>query len=206
MFTWCFSLHLFCQIHPWKLKSWRWGTVNSSRDRPAFWCFFRGAKFRDTRCAQHILFVFQYFTLIKIEVIQEQYSSAVFWVDLTWNYETARSPTMHPNLSIHLLYYYMWYMYTLLGTNISRKNGILKMIFLFPRWDMLIPWSAFQFLKYITSFSTLNCHCAKSLSAFFHCFFSSGNRRSHFFRSQKPSGWWFQPLWKILVKMGIFPK
>ena len=24
--------------------------------------------------------------------------------------------------------------------NISPKNGILKMIFLFPRWDMLIPW------------------------------------------------------------------
>ena len=29
---------------------------------------------------------------------------------------------------------------TLQGTNISQKNGILKMIFLFPRWDMLIPW------------------------------------------------------------------
>ena len=29
---------------------------------------------------------------------------------------------------------------TLQGTNISSKNGILKMIFLFPRWDMLIPW------------------------------------------------------------------
>ena len=26
------------------------------------------------------------------------------------------------------------------GTNISPKHGILKMIFLFPRWDMLIPW------------------------------------------------------------------
>ena len=26
------------------------------------------------------------------------------------------------------------------GTNISPQNGILKMIFLFPRWDMLIPW------------------------------------------------------------------
>ena len=26
------------------------------------------------------------------------------------------------------------------GTNISPKNGILKMIFLFPRWDMLVPW------------------------------------------------------------------
>ena len=29
---------------------------------------------------------------------------------------------------------------TLQGTNISPKNGILKMIFLFPRWGMLIPW------------------------------------------------------------------
>ena len=29
---------------------------------------------------------------------------------------------------------------TLQGTNISPKNGILKMIFLFPRWDMLILW------------------------------------------------------------------
>jgi len=33
----------------------------------------------------------------------------------------------------------MW-VNTLQGTNISPKNGILKMIFLFPRWDMLIPW------------------------------------------------------------------
>ena len=30
--------------------------------------------------------------------------------------------------------------YTLQGTNISPKNGILKMIFLFPRWDILISW------------------------------------------------------------------
>ena len=29
---------------------------------------------------------------------------------------------------------------TLQGTNISPQNGILKMIFLFLRWDMLIPW------------------------------------------------------------------
>ena len=31
-------------------------------------------------------------------------------------------------------------MNTLQGTNISPQNGILKMMFLFPRWDMLIPW------------------------------------------------------------------
>ena len=30
--------------------------------------------------------------------------------------------------------------YTLLETNISPEKSILKMIFLFPRWDMLIPW------------------------------------------------------------------
>ena len=29
---------------------------------------------------------------------------------------------------------------TLLGTNISSEKSILKMIFLFPRWDMLISW------------------------------------------------------------------
>ena len=34
-------------------------------------------------------------------------------------------------------------MYTLQGTNISPKNCILKMIFLFPRWDMLIPWKVY---------------------------------------------------------------
>ena len=32
---------------------------------------------------------------------------------------------------------------TLQGTNISPQNGILKMIFLFPRWDMLIPWRVY---------------------------------------------------------------
>ena len=35
---------------------------------------------------------------------------------------------------------------TLQGTNISPQNGILKMIFLFPRWDMLIPWRVVPFL------------------------------------------------------------
>ena len=35
---------------------------------------------------------------------------------------------------------YVQWMFTLQGTNISPKNGILKMIFLFPSWDMLIPW------------------------------------------------------------------
>ena len=37
--------------------------------------------------------------------------------------------------------------FTLQETNISPKNGILKMIFLFPSWDMLIPWRVDVFLQ-----------------------------------------------------------
>ena len=42
----------------------------------------------------------------------------------------------------------MWFFFwrksiTFQGTNISPKNGILEMIFLFPRWDMLIPWRVY---------------------------------------------------------------
>ena len=33
--------------------------------------------------------------------------------------------------------------YTLLGTNISPEKSILKMIFLFSRWDMLISWRVY---------------------------------------------------------------
>ena len=33
---------------------------------------------------------------------------------------------------------------TLQGTNISPKNGILKMIFLSPRWDMLASWGVYS--------------------------------------------------------------
>ena len=35
---------------------------------------------------------------------------------------------------------YVTFSYTLQGTNISHQKSCLKMIFLFPRWDMLIPW------------------------------------------------------------------
>ena len=34
-------------------------------------------------------------------------------------------------------------MITLQGTNISHQKSLLKMIFLFPRWDMLIPWRVY---------------------------------------------------------------
>ena len=39
-------------------------------------------------------------------------------------------------------------LFTLLGTNISPEMSVLKMIFLFPRWDMLISWRVFQFVDW----------------------------------------------------------
>ena len=51
-------------------------------------------------------------------------------------------------------------LYTLLGTltNISPKNGILKMIFLFPRWDMLVPWRVIDsyFFKWVEATKSKN--------------------------------------------------
>ena len=38
--------------------------------------------------------------------------------------------------------------YTLQGINISPKNGILMMIFLFLRWDMLVPWRVYLLSSY----------------------------------------------------------
>ena len=34
---------------------------------------------------------------------------------------------------------------TPLGTNISLSKAVLKMSFVFPRWDMLIPWRVLKF-------------------------------------------------------------
>ena len=68
---------------------------------------------------------------------------------------------------------------TLQGTNISPKNGILKMIFLFPRWDMLIPWRVSFFFPMaipLDSFSTVNsCRASMNLSYWCHCQYQREN-------------------------------
>ena len=53
---------------------------------------------------------------------------------------------------------------TLLGTNISLSKAILKVSFLFPRWDMLIPWRVvelfqmvYPFLKYWSTGLKTSC-------------------------------------------------
>ena len=67
-----------------------------------------------------------------------------------WNPEhhPLSNPKTHlQNQTIHLHFWgeissrsFCWGVYTLQGTNISHQNSLLKIIFLFPRWDMLIPW------------------------------------------------------------------
>ena len=60
--------------------------------------------------------------------------------------------------------------FTLQETNISPKNGILKMIFLFPRWDMLIPWRVPPKIHLFILRSTKRSHpTAASLRRFPRC-------------------------------------
>ena len=54
--------------------------------------------------------------------------------------------------------------FTLQGTNISPKNGILKMIFLFPRWDMSIPWRISIFCCVISCHFDQARHALRMLS------------------------------------------
>ena len=56
---------------------------------------------------------------------------------------------------------------TLQGTNISSKNGILKMIFLFPRWDMSIPWRV-RFVDLLKLIETSILHYSKGFHDFLH--------------------------------------
>ena len=55
-----------------------------------------------------------------------------------------------------------------------------------------------QVVRRISEASTVYLLGQVLLIFFTFCFLASG--------FQPISGWWFQPIWKILVKMGIFPK
>ena len=52
-----------------------------------------------------------------------------------WCWEKMQQETIDNKKQIHG--------FTLLGTNISHPKALLKIIFLFPRWDMLVPWRVF---------------------------------------------------------------
>ena len=90
------------------------------------------------------------------------------WFERTHPWKWNISPQNHSNWKVKsssIQLFFCWVPWkdlpkkcTLLGTNISPKNGILKMIFLFPRWDMLIPWrvipSTFFQVKQVTFFQS----------------------------------------------------
>ena len=65
-----------------------------------------------------------------------------------------------------------WLLITIQGTNISPKNGMLKMIFLFPRWDMLIPWRVFDFWGG-TKGKAICYRCYLSLQEWYSIWFST---------------------------------
>ena len=74
----------------------------------------------------------------------------LFYVDFFWSFtKTVRLVWFYCYFGIVHVRFWIYVlmlirsMSTLQETNISPKNGILKMIFLFPRWDMLIPWRVY---------------------------------------------------------------
>ena len=73
-----------------------------------------------------------------------------YWTDLTGHATTSNSPNFKGTIEARNAMS-ISKQYTLQGTNISPKNGILKMIFLFPRWDMLISWRVLYLHAYIIS-------------------------------------------------------
>ena len=89
---------------------------------------------------------------------------------------------------------------TIQGTNISPKNVILKMIFLFPRWDMLIPCrvqcTAFFGLKNDAPQNSEQKIFTKNRflsrfpsSTFFFLTYGGKKRLKHIFRSLRLTGW-----------------
>ena len=57
---------------------------------------------------------------------------------------------------------------TLQGTNISQPKACLKMIFLFPRWDILVPWGVVVSL--IGNIWTSQCHLSLPKGSFLMIF------------------------------------
>ena len=78
-------------------------------------------------------------------------------------------------LSIHdidkqlVMYGQLVLSFTLQETNISPKNGILKMIFLFPRWDMLIPSKVYSWTFPWSTKTSPNWNSHQQLFRLFRC-------------------------------------
>ena len=80
--------------------------------------------------------------------------------------------------------------YTLLGTNISHQNSLLKMIFLFPRWDMLVPPRVYFFLKLRRMKNSWQAHWEGN-SGFleFVTSFNGFGQRKRTYEVEKPAPW-----------------
>ena len=82
------------------------------------------------------------FKVIILSVARWSPDTSLSW-SLTGKYRRTISPFTSGRKDWYLCICLYKDIYTLQETNISPKNRILKMIFLFPRWDMLVPWRVY---------------------------------------------------------------
>ena len=66
--------------------------------------------------------------------------------DGTWEYLSTARTLLHQTC----------FLITLQGTNISHPKALLKMIFLFSRWDMLVPWRVYIVVSFHFSLAGMN--------------------------------------------------
>ena len=96
--------------------------------------------------------------------------------------------------------YFFSGLYTLQETNISPKNGILKMIFLFPRWDMLIPWRLYIYIfLYLWTLSCFRSNWGREIRTPFQGLLSAWKKTYSIW----PDGWkmsFFQSWGAIYVR------
>ena len=64
----------------------------------------------------------------------------------------------------------MWLGDTLLGTNISPEKSILKIIFLFPRWDMFVPWRVLHGCAWVVNQKLKGFYTKSILLVIYHVF------------------------------------
>ena len=114
--------------------------------------------------------------------------------------DSPRSKGFIQPLRSHELCKPLWKMYTLPETNIAPENGWLEYYFPIGFWQLFRGYVSFREGNTLTSF----VHQYGTVRTEQSCLLKAFNRNCMLLTHIK-SSWWFQPIWKILVKLDHFP-
>ena len=90
--------------------------------------------------------VFSYIMILTSKQVKAHSKSLLSCYGLCVQFAKSLTPSYRDCNMIHQSGWIIWFRVgwiTLSGTHISHQKSCLKMMFLFPRWDMLIPWRVY---------------------------------------------------------------